>query len=56
MSYKVIDRCKILSFDMSVYFFMKEHFESDTVKIALLCDDDSESFNYVIEIRKMINE
>lgn len=53
MNYKVLDRCRIYSYDMNIYYFIKNNFESDDIKVALLADINQESFGYFIEIRKV---
>lgn len=56
MNYKVLDRCSIHSYDMNIYYFIKNNFESDDIKVALLADINQESFGYFIEIRKVENK
>lgn len=56
MKYEVIDRCKISDYDLSLFYFMKEHFESDEIKIELMVITKPEQFGYYVEIRKMKNE
>ena len=56
MNYKVLDRCRIQSYDMNIYNFIKNNFESDAIKVALIADVNEESFGYFIEIRKVENK
>ena len=56
MKYEVIDICKVSDYNLGLYYFMKTHFESDEIQIALVVKTERDCFGYFVEIRKMMNE